>query len=231
MAVLNFENIADPSNEGQVGRIAKDALVTDLGQSEYIHVLSPQREYDILNNLGKDPHVLDRSNIKEVAEQEPLNWVVSANILQLEPNIVMTYDISHVRTGESRSRGRVEGESGEVLWAVVDKLTRAIRSGLELPGAAESEPDRDVAEITTASMDAYQYYLEGMDHFWSFRMDNTKDYMNINLFREGHDLGTHNVYYDDLKKHDKGTAYIEYAISTQWDQAKNNFVRTVISSN
>ncbi len=35
---------------------------------------------------------------------------------------------------------------------------------------------------------------------WSFRMDNTEDYMNVNFFCNGHDLGTHNVFYDMLKK-------------------------------
>ena len=66
---------------------------------------------------------------------------------------------------------------------------------------------------------------------WSFRMDNTEDYMNVNFFCDGHDLGTHNVYYDMLKNDDGGTAYFEYNISTQWDDAANTFKSTVISVN
>jgi hypothetical protein len=64
---------------------------------------------------------------------------------------------------------------------------------------------------------------------WSFRMDNTKDHMNVNFFCEGHDLGTHNVYYDLIKKDDGGSAYFEYTIHTEWDPVLNGFKNTVIT--
>ncbi len=64
---------------------------------------------------------------------------------------------------------------------------------------------------------------------WSFRMDNTEDYMNVNFFCDGHDLGTHNVYYDNLKKDDGGSAYFEYTINTQWDAVLSTFKNTVIA--
>ena len=63
---------------------------------------------------------------------------------------------------------------------------------------------------------------------WSFRMDNTEDYMNVNFFCEGHDLGTHNVYYDNLKKDNGGSAYFEYTIHTQWSDTEK-FKNTVIT--
>ena len=63
---------------------------------------------------------------------------------------------------------------------------------------------------------------------WSFRMDNTKDYMNVNFFCDGKDLGTHNIYYDDLKKHDGGTAYYEFGFNTVWDPTLG-FRNTIIT--
>ena len=63
---------------------------------------------------------------------------------------------------------------------------------------------------------------------WSFRMDNTKDYMNVNLFCEGEELGTYNIFYDDLKKHDGGTAYYEFEINTKWDPGLTYFINTVL---
>jgi hypothetical protein len=64
---------------------------------------------------------------------------------------------------------------------------------------------------------------------WSFRMDNTEDYMNVNFFLDGHDLGAHNYYYDMLKKDDGGSAYFEIDIHTQWDKADKKFKNTAIS--
>ena len=64
---------------------------------------------------------------------------------------------------------------------------------------------------------------------WSFRMDNTEDYMNVKFFLDGHDLGAHNYYYDMLKKDDGGAAYFEIDIHTQWDEASQKFINTAIS--
>ncbi len=169
MAIMNFENMVDPADEGQLARIAKSLLVTDLGESEYIRVLTEQREYDILKELGKgDLPALDRSTVTEVAEKASLNWIVSGKILRLSPIIELTAEITHARTGELRGTQRVQGVAGEDLFAVIDKLSREIRSDLELPSVAESEQDRNVSDITTSSMDAYRYYLEGMDYYYNF---------------------------------------------------------------
>jgi hypothetical protein len=64
---------------------------------------------------------------------------------------------------------------------------------------------------------------------WSFRMDNTKDHMNVNIFCEGHDMGTYNIYYDDLKQYDQGTAYFEFGINTAWDANAEIFINTVLT--
>jgi hypothetical protein len=64
---------------------------------------------------------------------------------------------------------------------------------------------------------------------WSFRMDNTKDYMNVNFFCKGADLGTHNFYYDQMKQYDAGTAYYYCTISTIWDPDVKNFYNSGIS--
>ncbi|KPK89031.1 MAG: hypothetical protein AMJ88_18160, partial [Anaerolineae bacterium SM23_ 63] len=48
MAIMFFENMADPEDEGNIAPIVTSALNTDLGESEYIRVLSEQRQHDIL---------------------------------------------------------------------------------------------------------------------------------------------------------------------------------------
>ena len=64
---------------------------------------------------------------------------------------------------------------------------------------------------------------------WSFRMDNTEDYMNVNFFHDGKDVGTHNFPYNMLKNHNDGTAYFELDIYTQWDAKEMKFKNTLIS--
>jgi len=172
MAIMFFENMADPEDEGNIAPIVTSALNTDLGESEYIRVLSEQRQHDILKELGKeDLKLLDRSVAAEVAKRAGVNWIVTGKILRLEPNYVLTSQIEHAITGELRKTQRVQGEAGEDLFNVIDKLTGEIRMDLSLPEEAGEEPDRAVADITTHSIEAYRYYLEGINHFYGFRMD------------------------------------------------------------
>ncbi|KPK89030.1 MAG: hypothetical protein AMJ88_18155 [Anaerolineae bacterium SM23_ 63] len=100
----------------------------------------------------------------EVAKRAGVNWIVTGKILRLEPNYVLTSQIEHAVTGEIRNTQSVQGEAGEDLFNVIDKLTTEIRMDLSLPEEAGEEPDQSVADITTHSIEAYRYYLEGMDY-------------------------------------------------------------------
>ena len=80
----------------------------------------------------------------------------------------------------------------------------------------------------------YKISLDGMLNkqtlgTWNFRMDNTEDYMNVNFFHDGKDIGTHNFPYDMIKKHTDGGAYFELDIYTQWDPKEEKFKNTLIS--
>jgi tetratricopeptide (TPR) repeat protein len=50
------------------------------------------------------------------------------------------------------------------VFAVVDRLSAAVKADLALPDPARSESDRPVAEVTTRSQEAYRHYLEGVDY-------------------------------------------------------------------
>ena len=52
---------------------------------------------------------------------------------------------------------------------------------------------------------------------WSFRMDNTKDYMRIAFFFKGESVGDYNAYYEQLKSSDGGNKYFEFYITIYLD--------------
>jgi tetratricopeptide (TPR) repeat protein/tRNA A-37 threonylcarbamoyl transferase component Bud32 len=172
MVIAQFDNVADPADAGNLAEIAKSLLVTDLGESEYMRVLTEQRQYDILKQLGKEGlRALDRAVAVEVARLAKVNWILTGKILSLQPSIVLVSEVTNAVTGEIRSTQRVEGSVGEEIFRVVDRLTRAIRDDMGLPEEARAESDRAVADLTTHSMDAYRCYLEGMEHYYAFRAD------------------------------------------------------------
>ncbi|MCP4631837.1 MAG: DUF3808 domain-containing protein, partial [candidate division Zixibacteria bacterium] len=46
-----------------------------------------------------------------------------------------------------------------------DKLGLAVKADLPIPDGALQETDRNIADFTTNSTDAYRYYLDGVDYF------------------------------------------------------------------
>jgi len=165
LAIMYFENMADRDDTERLGEIVTNLLITDLSESEYMRVVSSQRLYDILKLLGKEGiKVIDRSVASEVASKANAKWMLLGNILQLEPQIILTSQLVDVGSGKVAASQRITGQADEKIFSMVDKLTVEIKNDLSLPAVAQQEPDPSVADVTTHSPEAYRYYLEGLDY-------------------------------------------------------------------
>jgi serine/threonine protein kinase/Flp pilus assembly protein TadD len=169
LAIMYFENMVDKEDPERLGEIVTNLLITDLSESQYMNVVSSQRLYDILKLLGREGEkVIDRSVATEVATKARAKWMLLGSILQVEPEIILTSQLVDVASGKVAASQRIDGETGEKIFSMVDKLTIEIKNDLSLPAAAQNEPDRPVADVTTHSPEAYRYYLEGVDYGWKF---------------------------------------------------------------
>jgi tetratricopeptide (TPR) repeat protein/predicted Ser/Thr protein kinase len=165
LAIMYFENMVDPEDSDKTAQMITALLITDLSESDYVYVISRQRLYDILKLLGKeDLKVIDRTVASDIAERAGVKWILTGSILKIEPNIVLTSDISDATTGRIMATQRIAGEAGEDLFEVADRLSASVKRDLELPDAARNELDRPVADVTTHSPEAYRYYLDGIDY-------------------------------------------------------------------
>ncbi len=166
MAIMYFENMVDPEDTERVAQMITALLIADLSESHYMQVVSRQRLYDILKLLGKqDLKVIDRSVASEVAERAGVKWILTGSVIQTEPNMVLTSEVSEAATGRIISSQRIAGVD---LFTSVDKLSSQIKADISLPEQASEEPDRPVADVTTHSPEAYRYYLEGRDYISKF---------------------------------------------------------------
>jgi tetratricopeptide (TPR) repeat protein/TolB-like protein len=165
LAVMYFDNVADPQDPRRLGQIATDLLITDLSEFGGMDVISSQRLYDILKNQGKEGvRVIDRDTATEVARTARARWMLMGSILQEDPVLIMTSSLVDVETGRVAASQRITGEPGDQIFALVDRLTLEVRSDLALPASGRVGRDMPIAEVTTRSTDAYRYYLEGMEH-------------------------------------------------------------------
>jgi len=171
LAIMYFDNVADPTDSLRLGEIVTSLLITDLTESEYVQVVSSQRLYDILKQLGREgTKKIDRSVATQIAKKAKAKWMLVGNILNMEPEIIITAQLVDVNSGNTTASQRIEGDSGERLFPLVDRLTVEIKQDLTLPSEAIQEIDHEVAEMTTHSPEAFRYYLEGVElfrrHIW-----------------------------------------------------------------
>ncbi|MFX0108367.1 MAG: FlgO family outer membrane protein, partial [Candidatus Hodarchaeota archaeon] len=165
LAIMYFDNLADAEDKGKLGEIVTNLLITDLSESEYVNVVSSQRLYDILKLLGREGEKkIDRDVATQVATKAGARWILLGNILQVEPQTVITAQLVDVQSGQVEASQRITGERAEQIFSLVDKLTVEIKKDISLPAVAQQEPDPSVADVTTHSPQAYRYYIEGLDY-------------------------------------------------------------------
>jgi tetratricopeptide (TPR) repeat protein/predicted Ser/Thr protein kinase len=165
LAVMYFDNMTDPVDTGRLGEIMTNLLITDLSDSRFINVVSSQRLYDILKNMGREGvKAIDRSVASQVARKAKARWMLVGNIVQTTPYLMVTTHLVDVSSGNVINSQQVAGAQGEEVFAVVDRLTVKVKKDLALPQEALEEPDTPVAEITTSSAEAYRHYIEGVDY-------------------------------------------------------------------
>jgi serine/threonine protein kinase len=170
LAVMYFENLVDPEDARNQGTIVANLVISDFSESDYIKVVSSQRLYDILKNLGREGEKHISPDVaSKIAEKANAKWMVTGSIMQSEPTFAISAQLVEVSTGNILASPTVRGQPGQDIFDVVDQLTAGIRQDLALPAAARDEADPSVRTLTSTSEEAYRLYLEGLDLGRQFR--------------------------------------------------------------
>jgi tetratricopeptide (TPR) repeat protein/TolB-like protein len=163
VAVLYFENVANPQDPDRMGSITGNLLITALAQAPNLNVLSTQRILDVMRQLGRGTGSFDRAAALLVARRAHAGRIVTGSILQVVPALVMTAEVADVRSGRVICAERVEGEPGQSVFQVVDALgARLLGRLVRRDEAVRVVP---VAERTSSDLGAQRHYLEGMERF------------------------------------------------------------------
>ncbi len=171
MAIVYFTNMANREDPNNYGDIIANLLITDLSESRYLQVLSRERVTDIIKIIGVAiTDTLSSNSALAIARQGEARWLLTGAIVREEPGFILTTQLVNTTTGDVVSSQRVDGEPGQPIFELVDQLTVKIKAALSLPEQAFAEEDPPVSFVTTTSLTAYQYYLEGVDNFHKLYM-------------------------------------------------------------
>ncbi|MCP4703524.1 MAG: hypothetical protein GY865_02855 [candidate division Zixibacteria bacterium] len=166
LAVLYFENIGDQKDPDKLGQIVSNLLITDLSESRHIQIVSGQRLHDILKLLGQENvKSIDRDIASQVANKARAKWMLQGSIIENDSSLTITSQVIDTKTGNILSGQRVDGQVGESVFDLADKLSLIIQGALDLPLDIQNESNRKLSDITTQSQDAYRCYLEGIENY------------------------------------------------------------------
>ena len=167
VAVLNFESHGGGDDEEiqWLSRGLPNMLLTDLAQTPGLDVVSSQRVHEILKDIGQENvESIDKSLVADIARRAGAGAVVVGSIFKLGDEIRIDVQVEDVATGRVLSAESVRGRD---IFPLVDELTGRIRNSLDL---GDEPADRPIAEVTTASLEAFQLYTGGAEASDNFRL-------------------------------------------------------------
>jgi len=163
LAVLYFENNTGDEGLDHYRKAISDLLITDLAQSKYLRVLSGARLFNILSQMDQlEARSYSSDVLKEVASRGGVKNIVMGNYTKAGDIFRINFTLLEASTAELVGSEGVEGRGEESIFAMVDELTRKIKTNFKLSAEEiASDMDKAVGEITTSSPEAFKYYSEG----------------------------------------------------------------------
>jgi len=173
LAVMYFENRTQTQD---LDKILVDMLTTNLSRIDGVEVVSSQRLFDILRQLGKqDIESIDKTTATQVATQAGVNTILTGSIIQVGDRIRITSNLADVQTGAIIGSEQVEGgRINEDVFTMVDDLTGKIGTTLGII-SEKTDQKLKIADVTTDSLEAYKHYQKGMDNFMRWRLGEAAD--------------------------------------------------------
>ena len=160
VAVTWFDN---QSERPGLDRALVNLLTTNLSRDGALEVVSTQRMFDIQKQLGNaDAAAIDRTTARDIASRAGAGTMVTGSLIKLGDQVRITAELVRVKNGAVIATLEESGQRLDDLFPMVDRLTERIRTRLGMPEASPARALR-IADVSTASLDAYQHYQKGLD--------------------------------------------------------------------
>ena len=174
IAVLYFENNTGNASLDWLRTGLTDMVVTDLSQSPDVEVLGTDRLYQILRDLHRaDDRVVSFDTVQEIARRAGVQTVVLGSYVKAGDAIRINIKVQEaVERPDPRRRARRGRQRSATLSRCrrshtedSSKVCAAFELGIgcrRRPASPAAAIDRDLAEVTTSSIEAYRYYADGV---------------------------------------------------------------------
>ena len=163
LAILPFTNNTGDESLDFWENALPDLLVSDLSQSRYLTVLPQDRVFRILRDLDLlDARVGDAIDLEKVAARAQVENIVVGNFIKAGQRFRISATVRHIPSGEGVVLPILEARSQDQILLMINKLSTGIKNQLLPPvDSTRRDIEPDTRGITTSSLEAYRYFVEG----------------------------------------------------------------------
>ena len=179
IAVMTFKNRSGDRNLDYLCEAIPNLLITNLEQSKYLSVMTWERMHDLLKVLGEE----DLGSINEdvgfeLCELDGINAIVMGSFTRADGMFVTEVKVLDVRTKKLLKSASSQGDGvASILRIQIDELSGDIAKSVSLYERVTTPTEMKVMDVTTTSMEAYNYFLRGREDYEKWYYEDARRFL------------------------------------------------------
>ncbi len=167
IAIISFENQTGDNAFDYLQNAIPNLLITSLEQTRNFSVATWERLEDLLKQIGKkDVEIIDKDLGFQLCRLDGIDIIVLGSLIKTGNMFATNIKIYEADTKQLLKSASVKGEGiDSILKRQIDDLSKEISRSTGISEKRINKTQRRIAEVTTSSLDAYNYFLRGRnDH-------------------------------------------------------------------
>lgn len=176
IAVISFRNQTGDKAYDYLQDTIPNLLITSLEQSGYFRVTTWERLHDLLKQTGKeDTAIIDQELGFELCRMEGIDAIVLGFFTKAGDMFATDVKVLDVSTKSLLKTANSKGEGdGSILRSQIDELSAEISRGIGISERKIKASQIPITEVTTSSIEAYDYYIRGRTENEKFQFDKSR---------------------------------------------------------
>lgn len=165
IAVISFENMTGDKSNDILQKVIPNLLITNLENTGYLYVATWERMHDLLKQMGKeDVETIDKELGFELCRREGIEAIVLGSVMKVGSTFATDVKVLDVEIKELIKSASSKSEGADsIIKTQIDELSKEIAMGIGITREEIESAELNIAEFTTASMEAYNYFLRGRE--------------------------------------------------------------------
>ena len=179
IAVVSFENQTGDKAYDYLQKAIPNLLITSLEQTGVHYVVTWERMSDLLEQMGKkDTETIGRNLGFKLCRMEGVESIILGSFIKAENMFATDIKVLDVETKNLLKSASSKGVGVDsILQTQIDELSKEITEGIGL-AREKIEPVRaPITDVTTSSMEAYKYFMQGTEMVRKFYYEDAIDFL------------------------------------------------------